>query len=121
DLGSIGNLNALFSLAYDRGGKVVEMIRNRLGTERFFAFWQRIYRDYAWDTFRYDDLKRELAAFDPGTDWPAFLDSWLLDHAETDWAIERVRVDRTGAVSDARAVTVELRQRGQMIEPTVVL
>jgi hypothetical protein len=59
-----GQPESLFSLAYDRGGKVVEMIRNRLGPERFFAFWRQIYGDYAWDTFRYEDLKRELAAFD---------------------------------------------------------
>lgn len=102
DLGKIGNLNSLFSLAYDRGGKVVEMIRNRLGPERFFAFWRHIYHAYAWDTFHYADLKRELAAFDPGTDWPAFLDSWLLDHAETDWAVERVHIDRVGADSTLR-------------------
>ena len=57
----MGNLGALFSLAYDRGGKVVEMIHNRLGAERFFAFFRKIYHDYAFETFRYADLKRELA------------------------------------------------------------
>ncbi len=35
----MGNLGALFSLAYDRGGKVVGMIHNRLGEDRFFAFF----------------------------------------------------------------------------------
>ena len=39
DLKAMGNLGSLFSLAYDRGGKVVEMIHNRLGADRFFAFF----------------------------------------------------------------------------------
>ena len=32
DLDQMGNLGAVFSLAYDRGGKVINMIENRLGT-----------------------------------------------------------------------------------------
>ncbi len=118
----MGNLNTLFSLAYDRGGKVVEMIRNRLGEERFFAFFRIVYHKYAYKTFHYEDLKRELAAFDPGTDWPAFLDGWLLEHNETDWSIERVKVDRPQEFDPSvRPVTVEIEQRGKMVEPTVVL
>lgn len=113
DLKEMGDLNSLFSLAYDRGGKVVEMIRNRLGEERFFAFFRHVYATYAWKMFHYDDLKRELAAFDPATDWAAFLDGWLEDHRETDWSVERV--------SGGKDVVVELRQRGEMVEPTVLL
>ncbi|MEJ7640074.1 MAG: M1 family aminopeptidase, partial [Singulisphaera sp.] len=56
DLKAMGNLNALFSLAYDRGGKVVGMIRNRLGEERFFASFANLSR--LLETFRYDDLVR---------------------------------------------------------------
>lgn len=121
DLKAIGNLNALFSLAYDRGGKVVDMIRNRLGRERFFAFFQQIYRKYAFETFHYADLKRELAAFDPSFDWNAFLDGWLIEHKDTDWALERVEVGTPKSDSKARDVTLELKQNGAMTEPTVVL
>ncbi len=129
DLGAMGNLNTLFSLAYDRGGKVVGMIHNRLGSDRFFAFWQKIYHDYAWKTFYYADMKRELAAFDPSFDWVKFLDDWLVNHAETDWAVESVRVDakpsaKEGDLPDAiegRVVTVEVSQRGTASEPTIVM
>ena len=72
DLKAMGNLNALFSLAYDRGGKVINMIENRLGTERFFAFLRKIYRDHAWKTW--SSGRRSVAASwssvpgaDPGT------------------------------------------------------
>ena len=121
DLKAMGNLGALFSLAYDRGGKVIEMIRNRLGEERFFAFWRRIYRDYAFKTFRYADLNRELADFDPPGRWPEFLDGWLIEHSESDWSVKHVSVGGSEAGSDVRPVTVELRQAGAMVEPTVLL
>ena len=114
DLKAMGNLNSLFSLAYDRGGKVVEMIRNRLGDERFDEFFRQEYAKYAFGTFRFADLKTDLAAFDPPGDWPTFLDGWLLDHKETDWSIRRVSVQGGGPV------TVELEQTGEMVEPTVV-
>ncbi|HMB02856.1 MAG TPA: M1 family aminopeptidase [Isosphaeraceae bacterium] len=121
DLKAMGDLNTLFSLAYDRGGKVIEMVHNRLGPDRFFAFWRKIYHEYAFETFRYADLKRELAAFDPGTNWDAFLDGWLVEHKDTDWGVERVLVERARGADAGRVVTVELKQSGAMVEPTVVL
>ena len=86
------------------------MIQNRLGPDRFFAFFQQIYHDYAFETFHYADLKRELAAFDPGGDWATFLDGWLIEHKETDWAVERVAGrPRRQPTAAAATVTVELQ------------
>lgn len=122
DLSSMGNLQTLFSLAYDRGGKVVDMIKNRMGEERFFAFFRGLYRAYAFETLHYEDFKRELIAFDPAGNWPAFFEGWVESHRETDWAVKRVRVDPAArADSEVRQVTVELQQHGQLTEPTVVL
>jgi hypothetical protein len=122
DLNSMGNLLTLFSLAYDRGGKVVEMIHNRLGDERFFTFFQKLYTDYAYKTLRYADFKRELIAFDPQGDWSRFLAGWIESHKETDWVVQQVRVGPlVKADADVRQVTVEIQQKGQMTEPTVVL
>jgi hypothetical protein len=121
DMSKMGDLYSLFSLAYDRGGKVVEMIHNRLGPDRFFAFFRKVYHDYAYKTFHYADLKRELVAFDPGGGWDKFLDGWLIEHGETDWAVEHVQVGSPSANSSARQVTVDIRQKGKMIEPTVLL
>lgn len=120
DLDEIGNLNALFSLAYDRGGKVVEMIRNRLGQERFFAFFRKLYHDHAFRILSYEDLKRELDAFDPEGGWPGYLDHLLIEHRDTDWAVEHVKVGPSLA-EGGRPVTITLRQRGDLDEPTVVL
>ena len=92
----MGNLGAVFSLAYDRGGKVIDMIENRLGPERFFAFLRKIYRDYAWKTIAYADFRRELIAFDPSIDWGDFLDGWLIEHRDLDWSVEKVEVGAAG-------------------------
>jgi len=121
DLKAMGNLGTLFSLTYDRGGKVVEMIHNRLGPDRFFAFFRKVYHDYAFKTFRFADLKRDLVAFDPEGGWDRFLDGWLLEHGETDWAVEGVRVGTQAEGAPTRQITVEVRQKGNMAEPTVVL
>ena len=120
DLKAMGNLNTLFSLAYDRGGKVVGMIRNRLGSDRFFEFLRLIYKKYAWKTIRFEDFRRELIAFDPSGDWGAFLDHWLIEHGETDWAVDHVRVGPASPNSTARTVMIELRQAGKLAEPTVL-
>jgi hypothetical protein len=120
DLKKMGNLGTLFSLAYDRGGKVIEMIRNRLGEERFWELWRKIYRDYAWKTLYYADFRRELIAFDPDGHWDKFLDGWINRHDDTDWSVQHVRVARTDDPA-VRSVSIELKQSGQMIEPTVVL
>lgn len=120
NLDEIGNLNALFSLAYDRGGMVVQMIRNRLGPERFDAFWAQTYRSYAWKTFRYDDLKRELDAYDPAGDWPSWLDAMLVEHRDVDWAIERVEATRVEGSDSARDLRVLVRQKASLNEPTVI-
>jgi hypothetical protein len=121
DLGSMGNLGSLFSLAYDRGGKVVEMIHNRLGPERFFQFFRKVYAKYAYQTIYFADLKRELTEFDPKGGWEEFLDGWLVEHGETDWAVGHVQAVAAAEGSGATNVSVEVRQRGKMVEPTVLL
>lgn len=120
DLGKMGNLEALFSLAYDRGGKVLNTIHARMGDDRFFGFFRKVYGAYAYRTLHYDDLKAELAAYDPAGGWPTFLDNWLLAHKECDWSVEAVHDEPAAADPEVRRVTVELDQRGQLVEPTIL-
>ena len=107
----MGNLGAVFSLAYDRGGKVINMIENRLGTERFFAFMRKIYRDYAWKTLSYAEFRRELIAFDASVDWGDFLDGWLIEHRDLDWSVESVEVGRSGEWDPSLPVKIKASPR----------
>jgi hypothetical protein len=100
------------------------MIHNRMGDDRFFAFFRKLYHEHAFESIRYEDLRRELTAFDPDGGWPAFLDGWLLQHRETDWVVNRVDVSsEPGPKADPemRRVSVELKQAGTASEPTIVL
>lgn len=119
DLKAMSNLENLFTLAYDRGGKVIDMIRNRLGEKRFFAFFRAVYSRYAYQTIHYADLKNELNLFDPAGDWPAFLDRWLIEDTTTDWAMGHVEFEPR--LADGRIpLTITLRQLGGSPEPTIV-
>lgn len=121
DLGEMSNLNTLFSLAYDRGGKVVDMINNRLGDDRYFAFLQTLYRQNAFGILHYEELKQSLDAFDPNNAWPARLDAWLVQQADTDWEMQSVEVVKP---VDAKRddglyqVTIEISQNEALNEPT---
>ena len=108
----MGNLDALFSLAYDRGGKVIEMIHNRLGDDRFFAFFRKIYHDYAFKTFHYADLKRELVAFDPSGDW-AEVPRRLADRARRDRLGGRAGRGRAAVEADADVPAGDGRARAE--------
>ncbi len=121
NLDEMGNLGAAFSLAYDRGGKVINMIENRLGTERFLEFLRKIYRAYAWKTMSFADFRRELVSFDHSIDWNDFLDGWLIEHRDLDWSVEAVDVGTSGEWEPHLPVKIKLRQAGVMIEPTVVM
>ena len=116
----MGNLEDLFTLAYDRGGMVVDQIRNRMGDDAFFEFLRGVYRRHAFRILRYDDLKRELDAFEPLSDWPAFLDAWLLHDAQTDWGVDEVTHRPAEVPGTGTVVEVVIHQHGSIAEPTVV-
>jgi Peptidase family M1 domain len=121
NLNQMGNLGAVFSLAYDRGGKVVNMIENRMGTDRFFAFLRKLYHDYAWKTLSYADFRRDLIAFDPSVDWGAFLDGWLIEHRDLDWSVEAVESGQSAEWDQRLPVKIRLRQKGTLLEPTILM
>src|SRR5260370_1278726 len=62
DMPKYGHLVNLFSMCYDKGGRVVGMIEDRLGEEAFFDFMRVIYGRYQYRILRVADLQRELDA-----------------------------------------------------------
>lgn len=121
NLGEMSNLNTLFSLAYDRGGKVVDMIGNRLGEDRYLAFMQKLYRENAFGILHYDELKQSLDEFDPNQSWPGRLDAWLVQQADTDWEMKSVEIQPPADSKKDTGlyrVTLEVSQNEQLDEPT---
>jgi hypothetical protein len=91
ELDKYGHVVNLFSTVYDRGGKVVGMIEERLGEAAFFDFMHRIYQRYGYRILRVADFQRELEEY-TGQSWQEFFDRWLCGKGLTDWAVEKVDV-----------------------------
>lgn len=85
----VGNL---FSAAYDRGGKIVGMLEERLGEAAFMDFMRRIYTKYYFRVLRVEDFRKELEEY-TGRPWGDFFNNWLLQNGMTDWAIDSVKVE----------------------------
>ena len=54
------NLVRLMAMTYDRGGKIVGMIEDRLGEDGFFDFMRLVYAKYQFRILRVADFRREL-------------------------------------------------------------
>ena len=130
----------LLSMCYDRGGKIVGMIADRLGEAAFFDFMRLIYCKYRFQILRVDDFRRELNAY-TGQNWDEFFDNWLYKAGLSDWCIEKVKIEpvrhppsagghatsfvsalhcQPAARDRAYKVTVLLHQKADYTEPTML-
>jgi hypothetical protein len=135
-----GHMVNLLSMCYDRGGKIVGMIADRLGETAFLDFMRIVYAKYQFRILRVDDFRRELNAY-TGQNWDEFFQNWLYKAGLTDWCVEKVKIDRIKqpsrrahpasafpatlqghSPSSERAfkVTVLLHQKADYNEPTVL-
>jgi hypothetical protein len=134
------HLANLLSLCYDRGGKVVDMIEERMGEAAFCDFIHIIYNRYQYRILRVADFQRELEAY-TGQSWEEFFQHWLYGAGCTDWSVEHVKLEpqHDPAVAPGYApqflealrghtatgqreykVTVLLHQKGEYTEPTTL-
>jgi hypothetical protein len=111
----------LFSMVYDRGGKIVGMIEDRLGEEAFYDFLHVIYKKYSFKMLRVADFQHELEAY-TGKSWEEFFEHWLCETGTTDWAIDKVKVVPVETVSYDKACTIKdaLHHSGKAKQPCLV-
>src|SRR5579871_6876512 len=135
-----GHLVNLLSMCYDRGGKIVGMIADRLGETAFFDFMRIIYAKYQFRILRVEDFRCELNAY-TGQNWDEFFDNWLYNAGMTDWCVEKVQIEPLPCTSGGTPhthsflaalrdrwtsgrrpckVTVLLHQKADYNEPTVL-
>ncbi len=86
------NLVRLMAATYDRGGKIVGMIEDRLGEDGFFDFMRHVYEKYQYRILRVADFRRELEWY-TGRSWQTFFDEWLYGKGMSDWSLEKVHID----------------------------
>jgi hypothetical protein len=114
-----GGLDALFDVAYDKGGRVMGMIHWRMGDEAWYRFLRTVYAKHKYRILRVADFKRELEAF-TGRPWDKFWEEWLQRPGLTDWALERVSYGAAAEEGGRRTVTIDVRQEAEIFEPTDV-
>ena len=141
DMHEFGNIVNLFSMAYDKGARVMGMIEERMGPAAFLDFMRVVYGRYQYRVLRVADFRRELEAY-TGYSWDQFFHDWLYGPGLTDWAVESVTVqqpplcqkpdlfpwrkrhvcktepDRLGDADGKTRVVVKLRQKGPITEQT---
>jgi hypothetical protein len=103
DMKDFQHLINLFSMAYDKGARIVGMIEERLDPRpligdpgdspdpAFLAFCRTIYAKYQYRVIRVADYERELEAF-TGFSWESFFHDWLYGSGLSDWAVDKVVV-----------------------------
>ncbi len=91
DMHEFGNIVNLFSMAYDKGSRVMGMIEERMGEAAFLDCMRGIYSRYQYRVLRVADFRRELEAY-TGCSWDQFFRDWLYGPGLTDWAVDDVVV-----------------------------
>ena len=129
DMPKYGHLVNLTSSVYDRGGKVLGLIEERMGEEEFFKFMRQVYAKYKFRLILVADFQRELEAY-TGQSWEEFFQFYLFGIAQCDWEVDRVEIDekwasmfhvrRTRSNDEPVRVTVYLKQQGDFNEPTTL-
>jgi hypothetical protein len=147
DMPGFTHLVNLSAMTYDRGGKIVGMIEDRLGEAAFLDFMRRLYAKYAFRILRVAEFRHELEIY-TGQSWQEFFNSWLYGKGMTDWCVERVTLEpvknraarreeqgakigplaslvhpwTSGGVRRGQPcrATIYLRQRGEVLEQTVL-
>jgi hypothetical protein len=95
EMEKFGHVITLFSMCYDKGGKVVGMIEDRLGPDAFIDFQHILYQKYKYRIIRVADYQRELEEY-TGRSWEEFFHNWLYGKALTDWCVEKVDLEVQG-------------------------
>jgi hypothetical protein len=123
-----GHLPNLLSTTYDRGGKLVGMIEERMGEAAFLDFLRLIVAKYRFRILRVDDLKAELEAY-TGRSWDEFFRHYVRGSGMCDWAVDDVKIEgrshpvvrklRLGTKEPVQA-EIRLKLCGGVEEPTVL-
>jgi hypothetical protein len=92
EMPEFGHVINLFSMAYDKGSRVIGMIEDRLQNEAaFLDFWHILYTRYQYRILRVEDFQRELEAY-TGYSWEEFFHDWMRGGGLSDWSLEKVEV-----------------------------
>lgn len=105
-----GHLANLFNLCYDKGGRVVGMIEQRLGEAAFLDFIRCVVKKYRYRILRVEDFRRELDEH-TGLSWSEFFDEWLYGKGMSDWSVEKVELEKAPKCFTERCLPCRLKRQ----------
>ncbi len=89
-LSSYQEPSSIFSLAYGKGTRVVEMLHDLLGESVFNRVFARVFKDYQFKNFSIADLQK-ICQEESGQDLQWFFDEWLYSAKVCDLGIKSVK------------------------------
>lgn len=116
EMEKFGNVITLFSMTYDRGAKIFNMIEERIGEDALFDFMRLLYAKYQFRILFVADFQRELETY-TGRSWKEFFDRWLYGVGGSDWSLNSVTLDKPAEKGAYRA-RINLKQLAEFTEPT---
>jgi hypothetical protein len=91
EMSGFGHVANLFSMAYDKGSRVLGIIEDRIGDQAFLTFMRRIFSRYQYRILRVADFQKELESY-TGFSWDEFFAQWLYGPGTCDWAVAKVEL-----------------------------
>jgi hypothetical protein len=88
-----GHLANLFNMIYDKGGRIVGMLEERLGEAAFLDFMRGVVKKYSFRILRVEDFRCELEKY-TGHTWEQFFEDWLYGKGLSDWSVTKVTVEQ---------------------------
>ncbi len=117
EMEKFGNIVTLFSMTYDRGAKIFNMIEERIGEEALFDFMRILYAKYQFRILFIADFQRELEAY-TGRTWKDFFDRWLYNVGGSDWKVNDVTLSNAAGQGGSVRATIRVQQLAEYTEPT---
>src|SRR5262249_47807373 len=110
EMQKFGHLANLFNMIYDKGGRIVGMIAERLGEAAFLDFPRCIVRKYGYRILRVEDYRRELEEY-TGRSWAQFFEEWLYGKGMSDWSVEKVTLEKPPKCATEKCHPCPLQRR----------
>ena len=117
EMEKFGNVITLFSMTYDRGAKIFNMIEERIGEEALFDFMRLLYAKYQFRILFVADFQRELEVY-TGRSWKEFFDNWFYGVGGSDWSVSNVTMEKGEGNKGSYRAKISVRQLAEFTEPT---
>lgn len=113
--------SSIFSIAYGKGSKVIDMLKFVMGDNAFDRLMQRYFKEFTFKNISLQELER-LANNETGRDLNWFFDAWVRKSFSCDYAVKKVKNNRIylenlGSIQMPVNIRVEL-ENGQILNYT---